>query len=54
MRALRLRARRGIFDLWEAIEEQLPAKTGPDWEEEEDNEIRIAVIGRSGIENRHS
>lgn len=40
---------RGIFDLWEAIEEQLPAKTGPDWEEEEDNEIRIAVIGRPNI-----
>ena len=40
---------RGVFDLWEAIEEQLPADANSEWEDEEDNEIRIAVIGRPNI-----
>jgi len=39
---------RGVYDLWEAIEERLPAPFSAP-EEDEDGEIRIAVIGRPNI-----
>jgi GTP-binding protein len=38
---------RGIYDLWEAIDQRLPP--AEELPEEEDDEIRIAVIGRPNI-----
>ena len=40
---------RGIYDLWEIIEERLPAAEEPEDEDEDNGEIRIAVIGRPNI-----
>jgi GTP-binding protein len=39
---------RGIFELWEAVEERLPPEVEVA-EDEDDGEIRIAVIGRPNI-----
>jgi GTP-binding protein len=38
---------RGVFDIWEAMEEHLPEADGSS--EDDDDEIRIAVIGRPNI-----
>ncbi len=40
---------RGIYEMWDAITERLPPGDEPDEIEEDDGEIRIAVIGRPNI-----
>jgi GTP-binding protein len=40
---------RGAYDLWSLIEENLPAGFGAAEEDEDDGEIRVAVLGRPNI-----